>query len=68
MSDISRDGVGHMIDPVVLLAAQQRLTDESVAQVVDAGLRLATAGNSAQTTAETVEGVMDGSLRNQPPF
>src|SRR5580658_584576 len=29
---------------------------------------MATAGNPTQTTAEMVEGVMDGSVRNRQPF
>ena len=68
MSNVSRDGVRHMIDLVVLLAAQQSLADEGVAQVVDAGLRMAATGNPAQATTEMVEGVVNGSFRKRPPF
>jgi hypothetical protein len=67
VSNIRGDGVSHMINLVVLLAAQQCLADERVTQIVDAGLRMATAGNPTQTAAETVEGVMDGSLRDRLP-
>jgi hypothetical protein len=43
------------IDLMALLAAQQCLADERMTQIVDAGLRLSTAGNPTQTAAEAVE-------------
>ena len=68
MSNVSRDSVGHMIDLVILLAAQQCPTDECMAQIVDTRLRMATAGHPAQTTPEMIEDAMDGSLRNRLPI
>jgi hypothetical protein len=57
-----------MIDLVVLLAAQECLADEGVAQIVDTSLRMTTAGNPAQTMTESLEDVVNCSLRNRPPI
>ena len=64
--DVSRDGIGHMIDSVVLLAAQQCLTDEGMAQIVDSGLRMSAARNPAQASTQNIERVVNRSLGNRP--
>jgi len=68
VSNISRDGVHHMIDLIVLLASQQGIADKGVAQVVDARLRMAAAGNPAQVPTEMVEGAVNGSLGSPSRF
>ena len=68
MSNIGRDCVGHAIDLIILLAAQQCAADKCVAQIVNTRLRMAAAGHPTQTAAETVERVIDRSLRNRAAF
>lgn len=68
MSDVGRNGIGHAVNLIILLAAQQCLADKRVTQIVNAYMRMAAAGRTTQAASQALERVMHRSLRKRAPF